>query len=65
MPPLWQYFSCLLKKPLELICAPKGIGPQASRTFLLQKDNFWGAEEGAKGVDHGPLQGSCWRLCAR
>ena len=40
MPPLWQYFSRLQKKAIELISAPKGVGPWRSRLFLLQIGTF-------------------------
>ena len=65
--PLWEYFS-RPQQALELMSAPKGVGPQHSRTFLLQSGNFWGCRSGAMGADHGPpkaaaghrLRGSRW-----
>jgi len=45
------------------MCAPKGIGPLAPGIFLLQKGNFCGCRDGAKGADHGPpAAGGC--VCA-
>jgi hypothetical protein len=65
MPPLWQYLSAPeKKKALELMCAPKGVGPRLPRTFLLQRETSEGAVEGAKGADHGP-RGAAACLCAR
>jgi hypothetical protein len=41
MPPLWQYFAPSARlKPLELICAPKGVGPRAPTAFILQRGMF-------------------------
>jgi hypothetical protein len=47
VPPLWQYFSGQLRKPLAPMAAPKGHGPRHPRLFLLQKPRFWGAAVGA------------------
>jgi hypothetical protein len=40
MPPLWQYFLDEQKKALELMSAPKGVGPRHPRTFRLQSGTF-------------------------
>ena len=56
MPPLWQYLCLRQTKPLELICAPKRVGPRRSSRFPCKSATSEGAEKGAKGVDHGPPQ---------
>jgi hypothetical protein len=49
VPPLWQYLWRLLReKPLELMCAPKGVGPLWRRTFNLQRGNFCGCRSGGQ-----------------
>jgi hypothetical protein len=45
MPPLWQYFSRLLK-PVERILAPKERGPPDLRLFPCKPTAFRGPSEG-------------------
>jgi hypothetical protein len=48
MPPLWQYFSRLLRgKAGESIAAPKGHGPRLPAAFPLQIGTFLGNHAGA------------------
>jgi hypothetical protein len=39
--------------------------PRTLGHFSCKRATSEGAEEEAKGADHGPLQRNCWRLCAR
>jgi hypothetical protein len=38
--PVVAVLAPALRMANQPICAPKGVGPQAPRTFLLQKGNF-------------------------
>jgi hypothetical protein len=54
MPPLWEYFSRLLKAD-EPMAAPKGHGPLDSAAFYLQIGIFLGTTTGPRCGDLGPL----------
>jgi hypothetical protein len=46
----------LQKKALELISAPKGVGPGTMGTISSANGNFWGCRNGATIADDGPQQ---------
>jgi hypothetical protein len=50
--PLYEcYFEAL-----ELMSAPKGLGPRHPTTFILQTGPFWECRSGGHDGDHGPRQ---------
>jgi hypothetical protein len=48
-PPLGQYLARSRKQALELMCAPKGVGPLRRSPLLLQSCNFCGCRSGGHG----------------
>jgi hypothetical protein len=53
MPPLWQYFSRLLRQTSPLL-PPKGANHGPPKPFPLQEDRFQGTTTGGHDADRGP-----------